>query len=481
MSTPCDKQPFYTYRPLLEPKHSFRLLELQPSFASKYDNIRGTLGPAITDGLAQYVALSYVWGPAGDYDLVEIDETPFRVRRNLFNCLAEYSRRIAEPAYLFVDAVCIDQSNTEERSAQVTIMGTIFQHALEVFIWLGADPSDCEPLFRYSKTDLAKLLACVDKDRQLWLQAERIGEFIPAVDTSNLTEAVRLFDLASVSYLSRAWVFQEVLVARQLSINCGHLRASWEHMSTTIQILGKHSILRTYGKDFLAMNALLRPHGRASSVRITPDRSLGRYIFLMRTKQCADIRDRFYSILGLLNNSKLVEVSYTHSTLEVFLNALYYSMRIGAIQGNRGPSLTLMDENLIRHFLQAFELEQQVKLVGREFEWDPHYSRGVPIELVLMVGDASLLKRFAEIASYSAGSANDFKIHTIQRTAYETWARSGKPRVPKFLHVQGNVVPSVVLKDQSLDGLAVFVWLGHMGDEVVQDMVRLCEAAVDKC
>jgi hypothetical protein len=45
---------------------------------------------------------------------------------------------------LWVDAICIDQSNIEERNHQVKLMDLIYKNAKIVFMWLGeeADGSD---------------------------------------------------------------------------------------------------------------------------------------------------------------------------------------------------------------------------------------------------------------------------------------------------------------------------------------------------
>jgi hypothetical protein len=44
-------------------------------------------------------------------------------------------------AFLWVDALCINQDNLEERDQQVRSMKTIYQHAEKVYIYLGNTPN----------------------------------------------------------------------------------------------------------------------------------------------------------------------------------------------------------------------------------------------------------------------------------------------------------------------------------------------------
>ena len=89
--------------------------------------------------MPEFVALSYCWGsnetPATiSCDGKELEVTP--------NCDAALRRmrmkgRRACVTPIWVDAICIDQSNVEERNQQVTMMGDIYSTAREVRVWLG--------------------------------------------------------------------------------------------------------------------------------------------------------------------------------------------------------------------------------------------------------------------------------------------------------------------------------------------------------
>ena len=469
IALPSESQPIYTYQALQATNGSCRILELKPRTGA--GTICGTLQEAIIDGAAEYVALSYEWGPAHDYDLIEIDDCPFRVRRNLFSCLTEYSRRIRQPAFLFVDAICIDQSSTQERSAQVAIMGKIFQQAREVFIWLGADGSGCATLFHMADptVQFSVNTAYPESYGKSHLPAGRYSKAIGAIAIPDLDIAARWFDDSSASYWSRAWVVQEILLARQTSLNCGHACVSWEHLSAAIQRLinsspgYKEAIAGQQG--FRAMDELVKQRKRISPERKT-DPVLVDYMFLMKGKQCADIRDRFYSILGLLKHQQWFSVSYTNSMPQVFLEALIYSCKIGAIHGRQAVLMSRLEMDLLGHLRDAFDLQLHITFSNDLPEEcrPPNFLA----ELKFTVEDPDFLKNFANKSRYFARSEYDCTVQTISREVYENWKFSAKRPISKHFHVG-----MIVLVDQSRDGIALFIWLGPIVKEVAEAIVKL--------
>ena len=463
IALPAESQPFYIHRPLVELKSNFRLLELRPALWGD-GTICGTLKATLTDGQTQYVALSYEWGPANDYDLIEVDDTPFRIRRNLFNCLGQYSKRIDRPAYLFVDAICIDQSNTEERAAQVAVMGTIFQEAREVFIWLGVDDSSCTALFHMASPNaqIVEVLADGERCAQSQMHADRYNRALLAVRTSDLKLAANLFEDASVSYWSRAWVFQEILLARQISLNCGSLHATWEEVAVKIRGLGQHDGPALHEHSFRAMDKVLQLHRRRSPEPLSA--LLYDYMYEMRDKGCADVRDRFYGVLGLFDELNEVEVSYEHTTSQVFLEALSYGIRIGAINENPGGGLGKAVADLICHFHAAFNLQQQVQLTFNQYSSEPCDTPNVAeAELHFMLEDTASFTSFARKLNSLARSWDNFDTRTISRGDFEKWKES-----PELAF--RNRFPSIVLFDESSDGVAIFIWLRRMSVGLAMSM-----------
>ena len=89
-----------------------------------------------------YVALSYVWGDPNDKTSINLDGRPKQVTRNLEGALRQLRDSLQPLHALWVDAICINQDNQEEKSEQVRHMRFIYSRAEYVICWLGPASPD---------------------------------------------------------------------------------------------------------------------------------------------------------------------------------------------------------------------------------------------------------------------------------------------------------------------------------------------------
>jgi len=96
-----------------------------------------------TKGTHLYEALSYVWGDPNETSPIRVDGDQFPVTIKLHEALSRLRDRSIE-RIIWVDAVCINQENGQEKKHQIQLMAKIFGQANRVIIWLGeaADDSD---------------------------------------------------------------------------------------------------------------------------------------------------------------------------------------------------------------------------------------------------------------------------------------------------------------------------------------------------
>ncbi|KAH7123335.1 heterokaryon incompatibility protein-domain-containing protein [Dactylonectria estremocensis] len=87
-----------------------------------------------------YEALSYCWGDKKQLREISCNGEPFQATENLFLALA-HLRNDNTDRVLWIDAICINQTNLKERKSQVLVMGKIYSEATKVVIWLGSDPT----------------------------------------------------------------------------------------------------------------------------------------------------------------------------------------------------------------------------------------------------------------------------------------------------------------------------------------------------
>lgn len=138
----------FEYTPLPDAER-IRILVLHPS--DNYDDpVRCGLEVTRRDATDPYAALSYSWGMNKDGDAslsrtIEVSGRTLDITQNLFEGLKRIRRPDSE-ARLWVDAVCIDQSDPEEKNHQVARMSEIYSNAAKTIAWLGEGETEKDDL-----------------------------------------------------------------------------------------------------------------------------------------------------------------------------------------------------------------------------------------------------------------------------------------------------------------------------------------------
>ncbi|TPX15756.1 uncharacterized protein E0L32_000090 [Thyridium curvatum] len=133
------------YGTLDEDQREIRLFELLPG--EKDDALRGRLTTVSLDANPQYDAVSYVWGdPQLRFPLIINDGQTILITESLqvaLPCL----RLKDEPRVLWIDAICINQGDDQERGHQVGMMKDVYSRARCVRIWMDVDVDLTSPAF----------------------------------------------------------------------------------------------------------------------------------------------------------------------------------------------------------------------------------------------------------------------------------------------------------------------------------------------
>lgn len=127
---------FY-YRPQAEISNvgTYRIVTVHP--AEYHDPIRCSLSEvSLKDTSVKFIALSYCWNSSAAEQTIWCDGRPLKVTANLFAALRNARPRNVD-VRLWIDQVCVDQTNIIDRNEQVSKMGHIFRAASGVIVWLG--------------------------------------------------------------------------------------------------------------------------------------------------------------------------------------------------------------------------------------------------------------------------------------------------------------------------------------------------------
>ncbi|EEH18866.2 hypothetical protein PABG_01185 [Paracoccidioides brasiliensis Pb03] len=153
-----------------------------------------------------YEALSYVWGSGLAQTPIYINDRPIVIKPNLDAALQSL-RLPTQARLLWVDALCIDQSNADERSRQVGYMRLVYKHATQVIVWLGSWTSGAEMAFELAERLAHMRDSCgADKDT---LQKAVVELAIGAPEAFHHLD--QLFDRP---YFIRNWCIQEVVASK---------------------------------------------------------------------------------------------------------------------------------------------------------------------------------------------------------------------------------------------------------------------------
>src|SRR5258708_3736188 len=122
----------FEYNPLNPDSSEIRLLILEPGEWDSPINCR--LEHEFLDTNPRYEALSYTWGDASNLREIHLHAVSFNVTANLESAL-RHLRLQDESRLMWIDTLCTDQRNLEERSQQVLKMQQIYLQATAVVSW----------------------------------------------------------------------------------------------------------------------------------------------------------------------------------------------------------------------------------------------------------------------------------------------------------------------------------------------------------
>ncbi|KAL7929280.1 heterokaryon incompatibility domain-containing protein [Trichoderma chlorosporum] len=141
----------YTFLDLEKPLH-IRLLTLLPG--EGIAPLLCTISECSLEHSPHYEALSYAWGPPDAPDEAQHSLFLQGQQLSISSTLEQALRRLRRPdtaRTLWIDRVCINQLNNDERNAQVGIMPAIYRRAARVIAWIGEKTHDSDRALLFLK------------------------------------------------------------------------------------------------------------------------------------------------------------------------------------------------------------------------------------------------------------------------------------------------------------------------------------------
>lgn len=349
----------YRWRPI-DAQKEIRILNLQPA-TSERAPIECTLTTHPRESTPGYEAISYTWVSTVCTRSITCEGSALRVTANREAALkalrplrhTESLESSARPVW--IDAICINQQNLYERSAQVAQMGEIYRLAGSTIIYLGNEDKDSTFLHSMAQDYM-----------QESTQRSYYGESITRkTGAPEFREERQLQSLRSVSarpWFTRTWIIQEVMLSRSLHVLIGRHTYPWSVFVNLQSLLtGAHgyslpTVVRMYWQFAHEYGKRSRP-GDAYMGELKPpsmdgttgyieradngshfDLAYWRLCDLLRQTghfQCRDPRDKLFALVPLFEPPipALLCPDYTKTVAEVYIDLSWFLLEYDVYQG----------------------------------------------------------------------------------------------------------------------------------------------------
>ncbi|WJG35273.1 uncharacterized protein FOBCDRAFT_239639 [Fusarium oxysporum Fo47] len=304
-----------------------RLLHLLP-VTENNDSIECRLEVVALEENPVYEALSYCWGDSSQLLEIKCNNEAFQVTENLLSALQHLRNEHTERP-LWIDAICINRKDPEERQSQVKLMKDIYTKSQRVVIWLGPDlASDgINHLFKLIPTTEYLALPHISKTGGWYQVEDKASSEAPAKYDFVVPDPAKEGAVALLKrpWWSRVWTVQEMALAPSAIIMCGDLAAP-------IMMYAISNAFNTGdGKDVFNLedSMLADNDGKLAVAILRLRRSFGKkkelaaLLHLLRWLRAKDPRDKVYGSLGIATSTYGIEPDYTISIVECYTRAAF--------------------------------------------------------------------------------------------------------------------------------------------------------------
>ena len=276
----------FAYTTMDDPNEQIRLLHI--AVTSRGERLATLTGPYFLLYAPKYAAISYTWGRSEPKVSIVVSGQRIDVTENCAYVLSQLPR--AGRNYFWIDSVCINQADLEEKSAQVQLMGEIFVTAETVMASIGGHGGDSPWLFDTVR-EFAELSSS-DRRRTTF-------------DMIRLSSA--LLRLGRRTYWQRLWIVQEILLGSEVILVCGEKELSLRQLASMCAWFNRRtdpsrllpSALNRQTPMIKIIQAKLSCISESRSIYMSASKpSLWDMLRYVQSSQCADVRDRVYGIVS---------------------------------------------------------------------------------------------------------------------------------------------------------------------------------------
>ncbi|KAI2472423.1 HET-domain-containing protein [Annulohypoxylon bovei var. microspora] len=286
----------FKYDQLYLDRLAFRLVRLQKGSWGEIEC--EIIHTTLDDNVIPYEAVSYRWGSPMKTASIILQGGRLNVTSNLYLILRDL-RDSETDRYLWIDAICINQEDVDERGHQVGRMKDIYSRAERVIFFIGR-PTKFTDILMAALSELQSVTSGNnwgygdDRWDEAWADIQGRLE-------NRHRYARRLFHRALVylmeqSWFRRVWILQEVGNARSAIVHCGKAFVSARVFAVTPRLLE----IKPSSHCQAVFDLMPGPSRKPSRL----DRDLYSLLRKFSGAEAQEERDKVYALLGMCRNRK---------------------------------------------------------------------------------------------------------------------------------------------------------------------------------
>ncbi|RYP04616.1 hypothetical protein DL764_004353 [Monosporascus ibericus] len=314
----------FEYRPIRK-NREIRLLRILSSATGSskdwgYELVHTSLCTA-----PPFEAISYTWGSPEKTHQVLIDGLPFMVSEKVYRLLAAVGS-LTRTGYVWIDSICINQTDAVEKSSQIVLMREIYGRASVVIAWLGETDESLAAAAREMVAEFAEQFRSATGNAvEFYLRYVLIPDGrLPALQA-----------FLNNPWFTRMWVIQEVAMSRELHVVYGREKMPWRLLQAAIAFCAApwvaQSLATQHRRGIQAVSPSMIANALTlAEVRNTIPNERGDFAksvaFIFRSFGASDPRDKIYAILDLTSAAEheLLKPDYRKTVEEVYASAATY-------------------------------------------------------------------------------------------------------------------------------------------------------------
>ncbi len=288
------------------------------------------------DSSVEFEALSYVWGDPTQTKSILCDGRWIRITKNLYDALRQLraadKTRMGAP--IWIDAICINQQDEIEKTAQVRMMHDIYSRASRTLIWLGRQFENAHDAYDGLKRihyldELIESNPFVSDEELARMMYQSIHEYIETTGADAYETWMNIWGIYTREWFQRVWVIQECLLSADKNVmffgSClaqpsvlfrvaAALCASFRVNMTAAPFESSLDIPRPIGFSVPSFAQLFSRYTKSASFKL---HELVHETFAFES---TDPRDKIFALVGLASDVLPEFIDYSLDTRSVHIN-----------------------------------------------------------------------------------------------------------------------------------------------------------------